>query len=66
VLGRPVAGTGVIGNETDAGGPVHPYVWIHGHVDTDFRDNTVGSTPATLDPGVQPPRSPFLMVVRFL
>ena len=65
-LDRPVAGTRVTGNHTDSGGPLHPYVWVHGHVDTDFRDNSIDATTATLDPGVQPPRSPFLMVVRFL
>ena len=65
-LRRPVTGTRVVGNRSDVAGLEHPYLWIHGHTGTEFRHNRNGRRVATLEPGTQPPRDPFLLVVRFL
>ncbi|MEJ7584488.1 MAG: right-handed parallel beta-helix repeat-containing protein [Acidimicrobiales bacterium] len=63
---RPVRATRIVDNRVDIAGLAHPYLWIHGHEATEFRRNRSGATTASLERGTQPPRDPFLMVVRFL
>lgn len=63
VLGVPVSGTVVTGNQTTSVQPIEPYGWAHGHVDTTFSDNAVNGAPATLVEGVQPPINPFLFAI---
>lgn len=63
VLGRPVTGTVVQGNVSDIVDNVDPYRWIDGATDTIAVDNVALGRPATVCPGVEPPRSAFIFVV---
>ncbi len=63
VLGRPVAGTRLVGNVSDLAGNDHPYRWVTGHSGTVDEGNTAGGAPAALCEGVEPPRSPFVFVI---
>jgi parallel beta-helix repeat protein len=61
-LGRPVTGVVIRGNRASITGNATPYVWIHPHSDTVFRQNRTGTVRASLAPGVQPPIDPFIFV----
>jgi len=63
VLGRPVTGTRVVDNVATISGNDDPFRWVTQVVDTTARGNVANGAPATLCPGVEPPRSPFVFVV---
>jgi parallel beta-helix repeat protein len=63
VLGRPVAGTQLVGNVSTIPGNADPYRWVTGHTGTVDEGNVANGAPAPLCPGVEPPRSPFVFVI---
>jgi parallel beta-helix repeat protein len=63
VLGRPVTGTVLRGNQADIDGNDSPYRWVHGHVGTTDVDNLALGAPATLCEGRPLPRQLFVMVI---
>ena len=65
VLGRPVDGTTITGNDATIAGNTNPYRWIHGHMSTTFADNRSHGRIAGLCEGEQPPTGPFVFVVAF-
>ena len=64
VLGRPVTGTVVTGNDVVGPDGIEAYGWVHGQESTTFADNTLNDSPATLEPGTQPTINPFLFVIK--
>ena len=63
VLGRPVAGTQLVGNVSTITGNAHPFRWVTGHDGTVAEGNVANGAPAALCEGVEPPRSPFVFVI---
>ena len=62
VLGQPVDGVVVSGNEADIVANPTPYAWIHDPGDTAFAANTSAGTAVEPVQTTQPARDPFLMV----
>jgi parallel beta-helix repeat protein len=65
VLGEPVRGTLLKGNEAAIEGNDSPFRWIHGHQDTEERANVAFGHPAPLCEGQPVPRQPFVFVIAF-
>lgn len=65
LLGEPVDGTVVTGNESTIPGATSPFQWIHGHTGTSEAANLSGGAPSPLVEGTQPDIDPFLFVWSF-
>ena len=63
VLGLPVRGTRLVGNDSQIPNSPTPYRWIHGHTDTVDEGNTALGNRVRLCEGGEPPRSPLIFVV---
>jgi parallel beta-helix repeat protein len=63
VLGRPVAGTELVGNVSTITGNAQPFRWVTAHDGTTEDGNLANGAPAALCEGVEPPRSPFVFVI---
>lgn len=63
VLGQPVDGTRLVGNDSQLPGSPTPYRWIHGHTGTTDEGNTALGNRVVLCEGGEPPRSAFIFVV---
>jgi parallel beta-helix repeat protein len=63
VLGLPVTGTVLTGNQADLAGNTSPYRWVTGHAGTTASANTAHGLPVDLCQGVEPPRSPLIFVI---
>lgn len=65
MLGEPVDGVVVTGNESTIPGATTPFQWIHDPSDTVDSGNLAGGAPSALVEGTQPPIDPFLFVKSF-
>lgn len=63
VLGRPVTGTVLRGNEADIVGNDSPYRWVHGIEDTTDEANLALGEPSSLCEGEPLPRLPFIFTI---
>ena len=63
VLGQPVSGTRLVGNDSRIPDSPTPYRWVHGHVGTVDEGNTALGNRVVLCEGADPPRSAFIFVV---
>lgn len=63
VLGLPVTGTVLIDNQAELAGNDFPYRWVTGHAGTTAVGNTAHGQPVELCQGVEPPRSPLIIVI---
>jgi len=65
MLGEPVDGVTVTGNESTIPGAASPFQWIHDPSDTVESDNLAGGAPSPMVEGTQPDIDPFLFVRSF-
>ena len=63
VLGLPVSGTRLVGNDSQIPDSPTPYRWVHGHVGTTDEGNTALGNRVALCEGADPPRSAIIFVV---